>query len=267
VAKSSLIVDRREFLTLALALPLASAVGVHAETQPRKSSYAVEAGILYDAFTFRLEGTIEEMIDRAAGRYEVHAIGEGDGLANRIDSSGRLRDGLWWPEHGMSYFRVRGRESRSDIAYDWTSRKINYKFRGETFFLRRVRVVEDTITAPEGVHVDDTISAVVNYADGAWKPDADGAFRTRIVRRHKRENEGPDDVDKNAHAEIVSFEMRPGRDEATGKQAASFDMTRFSSWAKRDKPARIVFGADRRPELITSSLMLGTSITIRLREI
>jgi hypothetical protein len=41
-------------------------------------------------------------------------------------------------------------------------------------------------------------------------------------------------------------------------------MTRFSSWAKEDEPARIVFGANRRPETITATLVLGTSVTIRL---
>jgi hypothetical protein len=41
-------------------------------------------------------------------------------------------------------------------------------------------------------------------------------------------------------------------------------MTRFSSWAREDEPARIVFGADRRPESITASLILGTSLAIRL---
>jgi hypothetical protein len=41
-------------------------------------------------------------------------------------------------------------------------------------------------------------------------------------------------------------------------------MTRFSSWAREDEPARIVFGANRRPEAITASLILGTSLTIRI---
>jgi hypothetical protein len=41
-------------------------------------------------------------------------------------------------------------------------------------------------------------------------------------------------------------------------------MRGFSSWAREDRPARIVFGDDRRPELIASSLILGTTITIQL---
>jgi hypothetical protein len=52
--------------------------------------------------------------------------------------------------------------------------------------------------------------------------------------------------------------------EAGGRATALLDMTRFSSWAREDEPARIVFGADRRPESITASLILGTSLTIRI---
>ncbi len=46
---------------------------------------------------------------------------------------------------------------------------------------------------------------------------------------------------------------------------ALFDMSGFSSWAREDRPARIVFAPDRHPELIESSLILGTTVTIRLR--
>jgi hypothetical protein len=44
-------------------------------------------------------------------------------------------------------------------------------------------------------------------------------------------------------------------------------MTRFSSWARSDRPGKIVFTADRRPETVSSSLILGTSITIRFRDV
>jgi hypothetical protein len=49
----------------------------------------------------------------------------------------------------------------------------------------------------------------------------------------------------------------------SGKSTALFDLSRFSSWAKPSEPARVVFAASRRPELITSSMILGTSVTIR----
>lgn len=266
---SSASLHRRQFLTLlgagSLATLLLRVPGVSSRTHSRKAAYSADVGILWDAITLRLQGTLDEVIDRAAGRYEVRAAGEGDGIANRLESIGRVRDGRWTPERATSWFNVRGRESRGEITYDWTARKIDYRFRGETFLLRRLRVVEDTLSVPSGQHVDDVISAVLNYVDDQWKPEADGALRTRVVRRRKRESEGPDDVDTQQRAEIVPFEMRPGRDAETGKQGASFDMTRFSSWARAGKPARIVFGQNRRPELIASSLMLGTTVTIRLR--
>jgi hypothetical protein len=84
------------------------------------------------------------------------------------------------------------------------------------------------------------------------------------VRRTRRPDEGPDDVEKAYRAEVVPFVLRVQPDPQTGKMAASFDLTRFSSWARESEPARITFGPDRRPETITASLMLGTSVIVRL---
>lgn len=270
MGKSREHIGRRRFLTLLAAGPLAALLprgaGVYGQTHLRKAAYAADVGILWDAITLRLEGAIDETIDRAAGHYAVRAVGEGDGIANRLESSGRLRGGRWAPERATAWFNVRGRESRSEITYDWPARKIHYRFRGETFLLRRLRVVEDTLAIPEGHQVDDVISAVLNYADGHWKAEPDGTLRTHVVRRRKREGEGPDDVDVHQRAELVPFELKVGRDPETGKPAASFDMTRFSSWARQGKPGRILFDAAGRPELIVSSLILGTTVTIRLRE-
>jgi len=85
------------------------------------------------------------------------------------------------------------------------------------------------------------------------------------VRRQRPEKEGPDDVSQAYRAEIVPLAMKVASEPETGKAAASLDLTRFSSWAKERQPARVVFGPDRRPESITASLILGTSITIRFR--
>ncbi|MGH7356972.1 MAG: hypothetical protein ACRELS_20645, partial [Candidatus Rokuibacteriota bacterium] len=52
--------------------------------------------------------------------------------------------------------------------------------------------------------------------------------------------------------------------ERGGKTTAQFDLSRFSSWARASRPARIVFGADGRPEEIIAPLILGSSIRIRL---
>ena len=263
MAKSS----RRQFLTLLAVLPLQAVApgrpAVASGRQSRAGGYIAEVGILYDVISFKVSGTIQELVDREAGRYDVRVAGEGDGVANRVESFGRFREGRWAPERAAAWFNVKGRESRSEVSYDWPARRINYKFRGETFFLRRLRVVEDTVAIPDGARVDDVITVLLNYADGLWPPDAEGRYRTHIVRRGKKDSEGPDDVDPNARAELAPFELKIDRDKDTGKAVATFDMTRFSSWARRDRPAKVVFNAQRRPETLSSSLILGTSVSIR----
>src|SRR3989338_1593578 len=86
--------DRRQFLTLPLAMVLAPLGPLRALADPeaRRATYAVDVGLLYGLLSFHLDGTITEAVDRAAGRYEVKMAGEGDGIANRIESSGARGD-------------------------------------------------------------------------------------------------------------------------------------------------------------------------------
>ncbi len=258
--------NRRRFLTLPLALWLAPLGRVSAAGTSRKGDFAADVAILYGAFTLHLAGTMDEVIDRAAGRYDVTISGEGTRIANRIQSQGVLRNGRWAPVRTTSWFQVVGRESRTTLLYDYGTGAVDYHFRGETFLLRRVRLAQDVLPLG-GEHVDDAISAILNYADGRWPAGADGRFRTRLIRRRRPANEGPDDVDTTYRAEFLPFVLKIDADRETGKPTALFDLSGFSSWAREDRPARIVFGADRRPELIASSLILGTSITIHLRTI
>ena len=160
---------------------------------------------------------------------------------------------------------MKGRESRSDIKYDYVGRRIGYHFKGETFFLRRLRAVDDSLSMPEGFLIDDSISATLNYADQLWTPQADGSFVTHVVRRKVAGNEGPDDVQKQYRAELVPFALKVAVDAETRKPIAQIDLSRFSSWANRDQPAQITFGADRRPEHLSLPMMLGTSVQIRLK--
>jgi hypothetical protein len=260
---SMYLINRRYFLTLPLAL-LSPSVAARfvAGAEVTKGTYAADIGILYETLKLNLQGTIEETLDRGAGEYRVVAMGTGPGIANRYDSNGILRDGRWAPLQSQSWFDIRGRQSRTEVAYDWRKRQISYRARGETFFLRRQRVVDDVLPLADGIHVDDVISATLNYADGRWRPDPDGAHRTLVVRRRRSENEGPDDVAASYRAEVVTLDLKTERD-ASGKATALFDLSRFSSWAKASEPARIVFGRTRRPELIKTSMILGTSVTIR----
>lgn len=263
--------DRRQFLTLPLKLLLAPALVqtapwlAHAEPEARRTAYDVDVGVLWDAMTFHLPGTLEEAVDRATGRYEIKAVGQGSKIQNRVESRGILVNGRWSPVEATSWFLVAGRETRSQTLYDHDRRRIEYHFKGETFFLRRLRVADDVLAIPTGIHVDDVITTVLNYADGRWPQQPDGTYHTYVVRRQRPEKEGPDDVSQAYRAEIVPLVMKVASEPETGKAAASLDLTRFSSWAKERRPARVVFGPDRRPETVTASLILGTSITIRLR--
>ena len=270
---SSKLINRRQFLTLPLATILGSALGsavaplaqALALADIRQAAYSADVGVLYGLFSFHLDGTISEMVDRAQGRYDVRAAGEGDGIANEMESHGALRDGRWRPLRMRSRVSVKGRESRSAITYDYARRVIDYHFRGETFFLRRLRVAADVVRIPEGLHVDDAVSAALNYDDGTWRPRQDGTLETWVVRRKRNENEGPDDVEKFYRAELVPFRLRVSPEPASGKPVAEFDLTRFSSWATRDRPARVTFGRDRRPESMVLSMILGTSVRIQLK--
>jgi hypothetical protein len=259
------VVDRREFLALSLAGLLAPWAHAHAAGQPQKSPYGVDVRLLYGALIYHVEGTLSETIDRAAGRYDVTIAGEGDGIANRVESTGTLRQGRWAPVRTRSSFRVKGRESRSDVTYDHARRSVEYHFKGETFFLRRLRVADDVVSVPEGLLVDDSISATLNYAEQRWPPQPDGSFLTHVIRRKRADNEGIDDVQKHYRAELVPFRLQVTVDAETRKPVAKIDLTRFSSWATQDQPALITFGADRRPEHMSLSMILGTSVQIRLK--
>lgn len=263
--------DRRQFLTLPLGLllaPILAPAGLAlADVSRRKGVYHADVGLLYELFSFRLDGTIDETVDRGAGRYEITVAGQGKSIANRTESHGVLREGRWAPLLTRSRFQVYGRESSSEVTYDYDRARIAYRSRSETFLLRRQRAVDDVVTLPEGVHVDDSVSASLNYADGLWPAQADGRRRTQVVRRKMTEDEGPDDVATSYRAELAPFDFVVEPAERGGKTTAQIDLSRFSSWARASRPARIVFGADARPEQMTAPLILGSSIRIRLSSV
>lgn len=268
---SSRRIDRRRFLTVGGAaagslLGLGGrAVRVVAAAESRGGTYAVDVGILFGMLAFRMAGRIEEAVDRAAGKYRISLIGEGRGIDNHAETTGELRGERWVPVRSLLVVHVAGREARTDVTYDHVRGVIDYRYRGETFFLRRIRSVADTVAMPPSTRVDDMMSATLNYADGLWPPERDGTYRTLVVRRRRRDDEGTDDVDGDPHAELVPFVLRVESAGGTGRRSALVDLSRFSAWARREEPARITFGPDRRPEEISSSLILGTSVTIRIQ--
>lgn len=256
-------VNRRTFMTLMLAGLLAPAPLI-AGPISRRSAFTAEVSILYQMLSFQLKGDVQESVDLAAGRYDVRVNGRGDGVANRIESSGALSEGRWVPLRSASWFEVRGRESRVNVTYDYGRRLVEYRARGETFLMRRLRVVDDVVSVPVGMSVDDAVSALLNFRDGRWMPVADGRLRTHVVRRRRSENEGSDDVVGRYRAELVPLDLSVEPEPETRKPSALIDLSRFSSWAREERPARIVFDDERRPTLITGTMILGTSVTIRL---
>src|SRR5207247_10612725 len=114
-------------------------------------TYPADVGILYGLLSFRLDGALSEAIDRAAGHYQVTIAGEGDGIANRLESRGRLLDGRWVPLEGRSWVSVKGRESRSEVRYNWVSRNVEYHFRGALLFRRRLRIPASLVRVTAGV--------------------------------------------------------------------------------------------------------------------
>jgi hypothetical protein len=259
------VIGRRDFLSLPLAFLLVSLARASADTVAHAAPYRVDVRLLYGALTYRIDEILAESIDRSAGRYGVAMTGEGDGIVNRIESSGVLRQGRWAPLRSRSFFSVKGRESRGDVTYDYTARRIDYHFKGETFFLRRLRVVDDSLPMPDGLLIDDAISATLNYADELWRPQTDGDLLTHIVRRKIASNEGPDDVQAQYRAELAPLTLKVAVDAETRKPTARFDLTRFSSWARQSQPALITFGTDRRPEHLNLPMILGTSVEISLK--
>src|SRR4030095_1638869 len=156
-------IDRREFLTLPVPFLLWPLARANATAVAHTAPYRVDVSLLYGALNYRLDETFVESVDKSGGRYEGAGAGEGDGISHRIDSAGTLRQGRWAPLRTHSFFSVKGRESRSTVTYDYVTRRVDYHFKGETFFLRRLRVVDDVVPMPDGVRIDDAISATLNY--------------------------------------------------------------------------------------------------------
>ena len=162
------LITRRSLLAMPLVLFVRRLPRASANHQVLRATYTADVGILYDMLTLQLRGSIEEIVNYAAGDYRVIATGVGANIQNRFESSGVLQSGRWKPVRSHSWFEIRGRQSRTDVAYDWSKRRIEYQARGETFFLKRIRVVDDVVVLPDGTHVDDVITATLNYADGRW---------------------------------------------------------------------------------------------------
>ena len=257
--------SRRAFLAAPLPFLLVPRAISAAVPAPPPQGFTVDVGILFDMITFTLKGSLTKEVDPVAGRYRVTMNGEGDKISLHTEASGVIRHGRFMPVQLHSASTIRGRESKVDLLYDHERGTVEYHSVTHTFFLGRQRQVDDLLKLPTGRPVDDLLSAEFNFAANTLDREPDGTYSTFIVRRSRPENEGPDDVSPSGYrAELVPLRFQVVPDDVPGGLRALIDITGFSSWARRNQPARVTFGADRHLESVQSKLMLGTSFRARL---
>jgi len=230
-----------------------------------QDTYTADVGVLYGLLSLTLSGSVVQEIDQSARRYRVTMEGKGAGAVHRTESVGTIRGGRFLPTESHLYQTIRGRESTVAVTYDYARGLIDYHSVAHTLILGRRRQVDDVVRLPEGQPVDDLASAYLNF--GANKLDSDGAggYRTLIVRRAWKDNEGPDDVSPSGYrATLASVRFQVAPDPATGGVHGHLDMTSLSSWARAGQPARVRFDAARHLQSFQTSLILGTTINLRL---
>ena len=259
------LLSRRQFLfTSILAAAHAGLVPRVAGASQTTGSYRVDVGVLYGLLSLSLTGSVVEEIDATAARYRVTLEGQGSGATHRTDSAGVIREGRFVPEETRTHQVLRGRESKMVTTYDHARGAIEYHAVGHTLILGRRRQVDDVIRTRPGQAVDDLVTANLNFAADKLDRDPDGSYRTAIVRRAWKDNEGPDDVSPAGYrAEIVPVRFNVAPDPATGRFSGHLDMTALSSWARAGEPARLTFDPTRHLESLRTTLILGTTITVR----
>jgi hypothetical protein len=231
----------------------------------RASGYRVDISLAFGVFRYSITGRVVEEIDAGAGRYRVLITGGGTGVTSRVEASGLIDGGRYRPLTMRSAHSLAGRQSWLTIAYDYDRGLVDYHAVGHTLLRGRRREVVDVVALPAGQPIDDAISASLNFATGRLDRDADGAYRTSVLRRVRPPDEGPEDVTPGAYrVEVVPLRLRVEPDPATGKLITGVNMAGWSSWARADEPARIVFSAERRIESIESRLVLGSAVRLRL---
>jgi hypothetical protein len=260
------LLSRRQLLA---ALPFGLLLGrgwAHALEDGRSTfTYQLDLSVLFSFLTLSITGTVVQEIDRRAGKYRVTMEGQGTGLSTRTEASGVIRDGRFKPVETRAVHHFRNRQNTSTTTYDHIRQRAEIHAVTHTLLLGRRRQVDDILAIPPGRHVDDLISAELNFADNTLEHEADGTYHTWVVRRARADNEGPDDVSPDGYrAELVPLRFRPSPDAATGGQTALVDITRFSSWARPDQPARVTFGADRQLVSVQSLLLYGTTLRVRV---
>jgi hypothetical protein len=250
-------------LGLALLLPARRAAA--AAVASRTWAYRVEISMVFGLLRYTVTGSMVEEIDEGAGRYRMLITGTGTGVSTRIEARGMIDQGRYRPLEMKNLHSLAGRKSWLSISYDYDRGLVDYHTVGHTLLRGRRREVVDVVPMPAAPPVDDAVSTGLNFAAGQLERDADGAYRTTILRRVRPPGEGPEDVAPGGYrVQVVPVRFRVEPDPTTGKLVAEIDMAGWSSWARADQPARLVFAPDRRLESIESRLMFGSAIRMRL---
>ena len=266
---SEVVLSRRAVLlglcSLALGFLLPTRSATAAALAARTVDYRVDVLMLWGLIRYSLSGSMVEEIDAGAGRYRVLITGSGTAVSSRIEARGLIDDGRCRPLETQSLHSMAGRPSSLSITYDYARGRVDYHAVGHTLLRGRRRQVDDVVLLPPGRHVDDALSASLNFAAGRLEQGSDGAYEITVLRRTRPAGEGPDDVTPGAYrVEVVPVRFNVEPDLRTGKLVAQVDMSRWSSWARADQPARLVFTADRRLESIDSRLIYGSAIRMQL---
>jgi hypothetical protein len=228
-------------------------------------AYQLDLSVLFNFLTLSMKGTVTQEIDRKTGRYRVTMDGTGIGISTGTEATGLIEGGRFRPLESRSFHVIRGRQNTSVTTYDYARHRAELHAVAYTLLLNRRRQIDDGIMLPPDRPVDDLVSAALNFAGGTLDREADGTYYTSVVRRKRADNEGTDDVSPEGYrAELVPLRFRPSPDGPDGRLSALIDITRFSSWARSDQPARVVFAPDRLLESVQSSLILGTTLSVRV---
>jgi hypothetical protein len=265
VAMPEAALSRRDVLlglgSLALGFLLPARGARAAAPATRTFDYRVDILMLFGLLRYSVIGNMVEEVDAGAGRYRVLITGSGTGVSSRIEARGLIDNGRYRPLEMKSAHSMAGRPSSLSITYDYARSRVDYHAVGHTLLRGRRREVDDVVTLPVGRPVDDAISASLNFAAGRLEQGPDGAYQFAVLRRTRPRGEGPDDVTPGAYrVEVVPVRFQIQPDPYTGKLLAQVDMSRWSSWARADQPARLVFTADRRLESFESRLAYGSTL-------
>lgn len=231
----------------------------------RTFDYRVDISMLFDLIRYSVSGSMVEEVDTAAGRYRVLITGSGTAVSSRVEARGLIENGRYRPLELKSDHSMAGRPSSLAITYDYARGVVDYHAVGHTLLRGRRRQVDDMVVMPPGPPIDDAISAGLNFAAGRLEQGPDGAYRMTILRRSRPRSEGPDDVTPGAYrVQVVPVSLQVEPDPGTGKLIARVDMSGWSSWARADQPARLVFTPARRLELLETRLRYGSTVRMRL---